>query len=324
MSTVKADALRLLGEWRQRGSLASLASYAAPVGLVVVWLVFFIATPNFLTTANISDLLVASAILTVLALGQQLVVVIGGIDLSVGANLPWAAAVLGYGTQHGWGMAVSILAGVAAATVVGIVNGFFVAVLGVTDFVATLGSLSVVSGITLLLTSGNTVPVSSHFLQSMALGGIGPIHYFWVIAMVLAFAVAALLFRLRIGTHLLATGGSLDATRGVGISITRTRLFAYAASGLLCGVAGVMFVARNGGVDPSLQTDLLLSSIAAVVLGGSSLNGGRASVTGTVAGAILLTSLVNGFTLLGISQYYQPIANGAVVWFAAMLVRWRK
>jgi ribose transport system permease protein len=304
--------------------LAKVAEFAAPLALVVLWLAFFIATPNFLTADNIGDLLVASTILTVLALGQQFAITVGGIDLSVGANLPWAAAVLGYLASHGYPMAVAIGTAILAGLVVGIVNGVLVGRLHMTDFVVTLGMLSVLNGITLLLTHGNTQAVSSPFLQRLALDGVGPVRWFWLLALVGALVVAGIVFRTRIGTHLLATGGRLEAARDTGISVNRIRLFAYAMSGLLCGIAGVMLVARNGGADPSLQTTYLLSSIAAVVLGGSSLSGGKASVLGTVCGAMLFTSLINGFTILGISQYYQPVAVGAVLLLAAGIARFRK
>jgi ribose transport system permease protein len=304
--------------------LAKVAEFAAPLALVVLWLAFFIATPNFLTADNIGDLLVASTILTVLALGQQFAITVGGIDLSVGANLPWAAAVLGYLASHGYPMAVAIGTAILAGLAVGIVNGLLVGRLHMTDFVVTLGMLSVLNGITLLLTHGNTQAVSSPFLQRLALDGIGPVRWFWLLALVGALVVAGIVFRTRIGTHLLATGGRLEAARDTGISVNRIRLFAYAMSGLLCGIAGVMLVARNGGADPSLQTTYLLSSIAAVVLGGSSLSGGKASVLGTVCGAVLFTSLINGFTILGISQYYQPVAVGAVLLLAAGIARFRK
>ncbi|MEV2221239.1 ABC transporter permease [Nocardia vinacea] len=304
--------------------LAKVAEFAAPLALVVLWVAFFIATPNFLTADNIGDLLVASTILTVLALGQQFAITVGGIDLSVGANLPWAAAVLGYLASHGYSMAVAIGAAVLSGLAVGVVNGVLVGRLHMTDFVVTLGMLSVLNGVTLLLTHGNTEAVSSRFLQRLALDGIGPVRWFWLLALLAALVVAGIIFRTRIGTHLLATGGRLEAARDTGISVNRIRLFAYAMSGLLCGVAGVMLVARNGGADPSLQTTYLLSSIAAVVLGGSSLSGGKASVLGTVCGAVLFTSLINGFTILGISQYYQPVAVGAVLLLAAGIARFRK
>ncbi|WP_375489689.1 ABC transporter permease [uncultured Jatrophihabitans sp.] len=307
-----------------RFSVASAARYASVIGLVIVFIAFFIATPDFLTTGNISDLLVSASILAVLAMGQQLVVSVAGIDLSIGSNLPWAAAVLGYLATHGWPLALAIIVAIAAAGVVGVVNGVLVAYLNMTDFIVTLGSLSVVSGITLLLTSGNTVPVNSHFLQDLALNGAGPVKWFWLVALVVALLTAFLLFRTRTGTHLLATGGNLEAARGTGVHVSRMRLLAYVFSGLVTGVAGVLFVARTGGADPSLQTDLLLSSIAAVVLGGSSLFGGRASVLGSAVGAVLLESLINGFTLVGISQNYQPIAVGGVVLGAAFISRFQK
>ncbi|MGI8769702.1 MAG: ABC transporter permease [Propionibacteriaceae bacterium] len=305
-------------------SIGSAARYAAPIGLVIVFVIFFIATPDFLTVGNLTNLLVSASILMVLAMGQQLVVTVAGIDLSVGSNLPWAAALLGYGYAHGLNLALAMLLAVVGAAAVGLVNGLLVARLNMTDFIVTLGSLSVVSGMTLLLTGGNTVAVSSSFLQGLALDGIGPIRWFWLVAIVTALLVAFLLFRTRTGTHLLATGGNLDAARGSGINVSRMRLLAYVISGLACGVAGILLVALTGGSDPSLQTDLLLSSIASVVLGGSSLFGGRASVLGSAVGAVLLTSLINGFTLIGISQNYQPIAVGGVVLGAAFISRFQK
>ncbi|MEU3191729.1 ABC transporter permease [Streptomyces sp. NPDC006992] len=305
-------------------SVAAAARFAAPIGLGLVFLAFFIATPDFLTTSNISDLLVSASILLVLAMGQQLVVTTAGIDLSVGSNLPWSAAVLGYAYTHGWGLPVAVSLALLAGLAVGVMNGLLVARLNMTDFIVTLGSLSVVSGLTLLLTSGNTIPVNSDFLRGLAIDGIGPVRWFWVLAFLVAALVGFLLFRTRTGTYLLSTGGNIDAARGAGIHVDRMRLIAYASSGLACGIAAVLFVARTGGSDPSLQTDLLLSSIAAVVLGGSSLFGGKASVLGSLAGALLLQSLINGFTLLGISQYYQPVAVGVVVLGAAFISRFQK
>lgn len=309
---------------RTRLSISSAARYAAPIGLLLVWLAFFIATPNFLTFNNITDLLVSASILALLAMGQQLVVTVAGIDLSVGSNLPWCAAVLGYAYTHSVALPLAILLSIVAGGAVGLVNGLLVARLNMTDFIVTLGSLSVVSGITLLLTGGNTVAVSSGFLRGLALNGVAGVRWFWLVALLAALVVGFLLFRTRTGTHLLATGGNLDAARGTGVNVARMRLLAYVCSGLACGVAGVLLVARTGGADPSLQTNLLLSSIAAVVLGGSSLFGGRASVFGSVTGAILLESLINGFTLIGISQNYQPVAVGAVVLGAAFISRFQK
>lgn len=324
MSTTAEAATASKPKNGRRGIAEQVAVYAAPIALVILFVVFFIATPKFLTTGNMTALFVSAAILLVLAMGQQFVITVAGIDLSVGSNLPWAATVVAWTYQHGWGITGAVLAGLFAGLLVGVVNGVLVANLKMTDFIVTLGSLSVVSGITLLVTKGNQIPASSDFLQKLALGGIGPIRWFWLVGVVVALVTAFILFWTRTGTYLLATGGNLDAARDVGIKVTRIRLLAYSASGLACGVAGVLFVANNGGSDPTMQTNLLLSSIAAVVLGGSSLSGGRASVLGTAAGAVLLQTLLNGFTLLNISQYYQPVAVGLVVLGAAFISRFQK
>lgn len=324
MSSVTDTAAPAKDGLTRKGLTERFAVYAAPIALVVLFVVFFIATPKFLTTGNMTALFVSAAILLVLAMGQQFVITVAGIDLSVGSNLPWAATVVAWTYQHGWTTAGAVVAGIVAGLIVGVVNGVLVANLKMTDFIVTLGSLSVVSGITLLLTKGNQLSVSSGFLQQLALGGIGPIRWFWLVGLVIALLTAFILFWTRTGTYLLATGGNLDAARDVGIKISRIRLLAYAGSGLACGIAGVLFVANNGGSDPTMQTNLLLSSIAAVVLGGSSLSGGRASVLGTAAGAVLLQTLLNGFTLLNISQYYQPVAVGLVVLGAAFISRFQK
>lgn len=311
-------------ERRDRRVTERIAKYAAPIALVALFIIFFIATPKFLTGSNITGLLVSASILMVLSMGQQLVITVGGIDLSVAANLPWAAIVLAWAYSHGWNIALCIVAALVAGLVVGIVNGLLVARLHMADFIVTLGTLSVVSGITLVITGGNQTPVSSGFMQGLALNGLGPIRWFWLVAVVVAVITWYLLFWTKTGTYLLSTGGDIDAARDVGIRVIRIRLLAYAASGLACGVAAVLFVANNGGSDPTMQTNLLLSSIAAVVLGGTSLSGGRASVLGTAAGAVLLQTLLNGFTLLNISQYYQPVAVGIVVLGAAFLSRFQR
>jgi ribose/xylose/arabinose/galactoside ABC-type transport system permease subunit len=324
-TTVSAVAGPPARRWRAGKLTASgAARFAAPLALLIVFVVFAAATPSFLTVSNLTDLLVSASILAVLAMGQQLVITVAGIDLSVGSNLPWAGAVLGWAATHGWPIGAAIALAILAGLGVGIVNGILIAVLHMTDFIVTLGSLSAVSGITLLLTQGNITQVSSRFLEDLALNGAGPIRWFWVVALVAALATWFLLSWTRTGTYLLAVGGNSDGARSGGVRVTRIKLLAYALSGLACGIAAVLFVARNGGADPSLQTDLLLSSIAAVVLGGSSLSGGQASVLGSAAGALLLQSLINGFTLLNISQYYQPIAVGAVVFGAAFISRFQR
>lgn len=294
---------------------------AAVIGLVIICIVFSVLTPYFLTWSNISGLLVSASILLVLSTAQQFAIVTGGIDLSIASNLPWAAVVFGLVYNGGFGMAAAIIAALLAGTVVGLVNGLVIAKLKVNDFIATLGMLGVMSGVALIISDGQSFSVNSRFLQSLALGSIGPIRYFYLIAAVVAVAAHLIFTHTSFGTHVLATGGSREAARNMGIPVNRMRIAVYAIDGALVGLAAILLVARTGGSDPSLQTSELLTSIAAVVLGGSSLFGGRAAIAGTVAGALVLTTLLNGFTLLQVSEFYQPIAVGIVVIAAAVLSR---
>jgi ribose/xylose/arabinose/galactoside ABC-type transport system permease subunit len=294
---------------------------AAVIGLLAIGIAFSLATPYFLTWANISDLLVSASILVVLATAQQFAIVTAGIDLSIASNLPWAAVVFGLVYTGGYGIPLAILASILAGMLVGLVNGLIIAKLRVNDFIVTLGMLGVMNGVALIVSGGQSFSVNSRFLQALALGSIGPIRYFYLIAVLVALAAHFIFAHTAFGTHVLATGGNRDAARNMGIPTDRMRIAVYAIDGALVGLAAILLVARTGGSDPSLQTSELLSSIASVVLGGSSLFGGRAAIIGTFAGALLLTTLLNGFTLLQVSEFYQPIAVGIVVIAAAILSR---
>jgi ribose/xylose/arabinose/galactoside ABC-type transport system permease subunit len=297
------------------------SSNAAPVGLAAVVIVFSLLTPAFLTSGNISDLLVAASILVVLAAGQSFPIAAGGIDLSIGATMPWAAVLLGLATKDGLGMAAGIVVALAGGALVGAVNGLVITKVGIDDFIVTLGTLGVMSGVTLLFTDGNAIPVNSRFLQQLAVGGAGPIRWFWLVALAGAACCYLVIRHTGYGTHLLAVGGNRDAARSMGISTDAVRVGAYTVSGLSAGLAGVLLVSYTAAGDPTLQTTQLLNSIAAVVLGGASLKGGKASILGATAGAVLLTALLDRFTLLQISTYYQLIATGLVVVVAASLSR---
>ena len=297
---------------------------AALIGLAGVVVVFTILTPDFLTSANISDLLVAAAILVALAIGQSFVVALGGIDLSIGSTLPLTAVLLGWCRGKGVDLPLAILVAIGGGGVAGLINGVIIAKGRINDFIVTLGTLSIFSGLALVISQGQPVAVNSMFLQDLAISSLGPIRWMVLVAIVIAVLAHVLIFHTRFGTHILATGGKTEAARSMGVRVDRIRIAAYVASGLLAGLAGVLLVSRTGGSDPSLQADLLLSSIAAVVLGGASLSGGRASVVGAVAGALLLSALLNGFTLMQVSGFYQPIAVGIVVVAAAVLSRFQR
>lgn len=300
------------------------AEWAALVGLVVLVVVFGAANPTFLSAGNISSMLVASAILIVLSIGQTFVIATAGIDLSVAATMTLGAVVFGQAYSKGWGLVASGLAAVVAGGVVGVVNGLLVARARITDFIVTLGTLSAAAGAALIISDGKPVTVIDPALLQLSTGGIGIFGWTFIIAAVIAVIAHIALFRTRFGTHLLATGGSPEAATATGISTGRVKIAVYTTAGLLAGFAAILLVGRIGAAEPAANTSFLLNSVAAVVLGGVSLFGGRATIIGPVLGALLLTALVNGLTLLGVSQFYQPLSVGIVVVLAAFLTRFQR
>lgn len=300
------------------------AEWAAAVGLVLLVVVFQILNPTFLNSGNISSMLVAAAILVILAVGQTFVVATGGIDLSVASMMTLGAVTFGQAYTNGWGLAWSCVAAVAAGTAAGLINGLVIAKGKITDFIVTLGMLSAASGAALIFADGKPVTIIDTFLLKLSTGGIGIFGWTVIIAAVVAVIAHGFLFHTRFGTHVLATGGSAEAANATGISTARMKIAVYAVSGLLAGMAAILLVARVGAAEPASNTSFLLNSVAAVVLGGVSLLGGRATIAGPVIGALLLTALTNGLTLLGVSQFYQPLAVGFVVVLAALLTRFQR
>jgi ribose transport system permease protein len=300
------------------------ADWAAVVGLIALVIVFFIATPAFLTVGNVEAMMVAAAILVVLAVGQTFVVATAGIDLSVASPMTLGAVMLGWASAHGWNIAAACLLAILASGAVGVINGLLVAKGRITDFIVTLGTLSAASGAALVISDGKPVQVPSTFLLRLASGKIGPFCYSVLVAAVVAVVAHVVLFRTRFGVHLLATGGDRESARAMGVNTDGMKIAVYTISGVLAGLAAILLVARVGAAEPAANTAFLLNSVAAVVLGGVSLFGGRGTIIGPVVGALLLTALVNGLTILGVSQFYQPVAVGIVVVLAALLTRFQR
>jgi ribose transport system permease protein len=300
------------------------AEWAALVGLVVLVIVFQLANSTFLSRGNIESMLVAAAILIILSVGQTFVVATAGIDLSIASTMTFAAVAFGQAFQQGWGLPVCVLVALVAGGVVGAVNGLLIAKGKVTDFIVTLGTLSAASGAALIMADGKPVTVIDRNLLRLSSGSIGIFGYMVIIALVVAVLAHVILFHTRFGTHVLAVGGSPEAATATGISASRIKVAVYVLAGVLAGLGAILLVARVGSAEPAANTAFLLNSVAAVVLGGVSLFGGRATIIGPFIGALLLTALVNGLTLLGVSQFYQPLAVGIVVVLAALLTRFQR
>ncbi|MFB2585325.1 ABC transporter permease [Herbiconiux liukaitaii] len=323
-TTEQARPSRLQSLAAETKQLSFWAENAAPIGLVALVIVFSILSPTFLTLGNIKAMLVAAAILVILAIGQAFVITTGGIDLSISATMTFGAIGFGLAFSNGAGFWLSALVAVVAAMLIGLINGLLIAKGKVTDFIATLGTLSVATGLALIVSNGKPISINSPELLTLTSGSIGIFGYPIILAAVIAVAAWFFMFRTRFGLHVQAVGGNEESAVANGIRATKVRMAVYLIAAGLAGLAALLLVARVGAAEPAINTQYLLNSIAAVVLGGVSLTGGKAKIVGPVIGALLLTALTNGLTLLGVSQFYQPLAVGLVVVLAALLTRFQK
>jgi ribose transport system permease protein len=326
MASVQADPTAAPPDERRKPRLSEVSwpELASTIGLVVMAILFALLNPGYLSEGNVSAMLQASAILIVLTIGQTFVIATGGIDLSVASTMTLGAIVLGEFYAAGWNIWAAALAGLVAATVVGLINGLVISKGGITDFIVTLGTLSAASGLALIVADGQKTTIVEPVLIKMSVNGIWIFSWSVIIAIALAVLAHVVLFHSRFGLHVLAIGGSEESARAVGIRTWMVKTGVYVISGALAGVAALLLVARVGASEPAANTSFLLNSVAAVVLGGVSLFGGRATIAGPVVGALLLTALVNGLTRVGLSEFYQPLTVGIVVVLAAFITRYQK
>ncbi len=289
------------------------------IGLIVMGAVFAALSDVFLTSHNLVNILQQSSINACIAIGMTLVIISGGIDLSVGPTAALSAIVAASMLVGGYPIALAVAAALAVGILCGIVNGVLIAYGGLQPFIVTLGTLSVFRSIALLTTGGAPilgVPADFRTLFSSQLG-IFPVPVVLVAA--LGVAAATLLAKTPIGEYILAVGGNEEAARISGVPIQRTKITAYALSGGLAALGAVILIARLGAAEPTLGNLWELEAIAAAAIGGASLMGGKGSIAGTILGAIVLGAMRNGLTLLNVQAFYQLLATGIII-ILAMLV----
>ncbi|QCI69232.1 ABC transporter permease [Phreatobacter stygius] len=280
-----------------------------------------VATPNFLTEMNILNVLRQTALLFLVASGLTLVLIGGGIDLSVGANLGLSACVSALVLQATGSLALTLAAGIAIGTLVGFANGLLVAVMRIPPFIATYGMLWVLLGITYRVMAGESVhgfPASFRFLGSGHLFGV-PVP---VYLMFLFLGVGGLfLSRTRWGQEVYAMGANPEAARLSGIPIRSRQILTYTLSGAMAGLAALVLLARVNSAEGDIGEAMTLPAITAVLIGGTSLFGGLGTVSGTFVGALILTLVINGMNLLSVHSNWQPFVAGAIVILAVLVDR---
>lgn len=281
-------------------------------GLVLLVLVLALLSPHFLSWQNLINVLRQASIQFLLAAGLTLCVVAGGIDLSVGAVLGLSACVAAaviVGGQPGLG----VLAALAVGTACGLVNGVMVAYVRLPAFIATYGMLWIAHGLAYVFMKGEVIHGFPPGFRFIGAGHVGPVPTPILVMLAVLALLHLMLHRTRLGRAIYAIGGNPLAARLSGMPVRRHLVTVYALSGLLAAFAGLVVIARVNAADSGTGEDLLLASIAAVVLGGTSLFGGQGGVVGTAVGSVILALVLNGMNLLDVKTFWQAFVLGSIV-----------
>jgi Ribose/xylose/arabinose/galactoside ABC-type transport systems, permease components len=292
--------------------------------LIALFVGLAIASPHFLTSTNLSSVVRQTAVINIMALGMTLIIISGGIDLSVGAILAMGGLLGAMAMERGASIPVGISIGIVTGMFWGLVNGFLTTRLKINPFIVTLGTLGIVRGLTLIISNGlpvHQLPADFSFLGEGTLFGVPFV--LWIL-LVAAAAVHVMLEHTRLGRYAFAIGSNPDAAFYAGIPVAFHITSVYAIGGMLTGLAGMVEASRLMTGQPTAGQGYELQAIAAVVIGGGSLRGGEGSVIGTLVGAFIMGLLANGSDLLGISPYLQQAIIGGVIILAVTVDELRK
>ncbi|MCL4251011.1 MAG: ABC transporter permease [Anaerolineae bacterium] len=312
---ISADPARLTPARRRKWLTDdTLTSLSLIVSFVVLCAFFASQTPFFLTQANLSTIASTIAIVGITAIGMTLVLITGGVDISVGS----VAALSGVVTsllwlEHGIPLGVSTVLGILAGALVGLLNGAIVTYLKINPLITTLATFSIIRGLAFVLSEGQTNLLSNEAFNFIGRGTVAGIPFSLLVMLALYLVFGFILRYTAFGRNLYAIGGSPQASRLAGIAVTRHLLIVYIISGLLAAFSGIINVSQLASSAPRAAVGLEFTVITAVVLGGTSLAGGKGTLIGTLIGVIILRTLDNGLVLMQVSSFYQDVARGFVL-----------
>ena len=280
---------------------------------VALWIGLALASPYFLTTGNVFNIMRQVSTDAIIAYGELFAIILAGIDLSVGAVAGLTGVVFAMMLSAHFPIAVAAIGALALGLVIGLVNGLAIDRLGIPPFIVTLAGLQGFRGLTLLVSGGMTIagmPTSLSLVSQTAVLGIPTM---FVIMLGFAAVSQYILSATRLGRYMYAIGSNAEAARRLGINVTAVTLAAYALAAVFATVSGMLLVARLTMGNPNAGVGAELQAIAAAVVGGASLFGGRGTVVGCLIGAVLFTTIGNGANLLGISSFWQMVAEGLLI-----------
>ncbi len=312
--TVRPQRRALADRLQRHAQVLSIAAF-----FLTCCVLFGAATDAFLSSGNILNLLRQAAPMLIVAIAMTLVITTGGIDLSVGSTVALVNALAAIALQAGlpWPLVVALMLGVGAA--IGAVQGFFAAYQGIPSFIVTLAGLSALRGFALLLTQGYSIPIPSSGFAELGRGWVLGVPLPAVIGVAVAVGGFVILDMTRYGRQIVAVGANAEAARRVGMPSRRIAASVFALSGLAAAAAGLIIGARLGSGSANAAVGFELDVIAAVVLGGTSLAGGRGTIVGTVLGALTIAVIGNGLILAHISPFFTQIVTGAIILAAIWL-----
>lgn len=317
MTDTKASAA--LGAALKGSGAQKLLAFAS---LIVLVLVFSILSENFRTITNMMNILQATSVIGVLAISATIVIITGGIDLSVGTAMTFTAVTAGMVlTWAGLPIPFGVLGAIGMGALTGLVSGLFITRFRIPPFIATLGMMLVLKGLSLIVTSNkpiyfNDSPGFTDIAQGSIVGRVLPflpVPNGVVILFLVAGVIAWVLNRTVLGRYTYAIGSNEEAVRLSGVNVDGWKMAIYALAGAVTGVAGVLIAARVNSAQPALGQGYELEAIAAVVIGGTSLAGGRGTILGTLIGALIMSVLTNGLRILSVAPEWQIVATGVII-----------
>jgi len=317
--------MKLARGWKKIASWVTTGE-GLPVLVVVAFVVFFsVTSSSFLSLRNFVAVSGEASTLLLACTGATFVILMGSIDLSVGAMVLLAGAVTVMAV-NAFGLGIlGLLIGMVLGGLLGLANGVVFAYGVIPSFVVTLGSLSVFTGIALEILQGQAVSFYSDTFSNLAIGQWIPnVPNIALFAIVIWAVMVWVCFRTRFGRYMYVIGGGEAVARTSGVPVRRYKIYAFILSGVMAGLAGALAVARQGAAGPTLGSDLLLDTLAAIVVGGTSLSGGVGGIQRTLLGVLIITLLDDGLNLLGVSDYTQMMVKGAVVILAVLISQDRR
>jgi len=304
-----------------------LQYYFDQLGMVIILFLLCVAmaifAPHFLEVNNALNVLKQLSFTAILAAGMTIVILTGGIDLSVGSIVALSGVISVLSLNHGVNPIIAILLGIAVGIVAGFINGYLTAVPKLPSFIVTLGSMTYLRGLALVISGGYPMVLTNSTFKFLGAGSIlgipTPIYIMSLIYLIMFFVLKYTMF----GRHVYAIGGNEEAARLTGIKVEKTLIKVYTISGLLAGLTGVVLAGRLFSGQPTAGMEYELQAIAAVILGGTSFVSGFGRIQGTLIGVLIIAVLNNGLTLLNVDSYWQKVVTGAVIVAAVLLDRLR-